>query len=192
MKISKADPQIDDLLLIEPDVFKDHRGSFQEIYNALRFQQGGIDPAFAQDNLSHSRKGVLRGLHFQVDHPQAKLVTVIKGAAFDVALDLRIGSPSYLKWSGSVLSEENPRMIFIPEGFAHGFLALSEHVTLFYKCSDSYFPQGDRGIIWNDPDVGVEWPFSEFGIVDPVLSVKDQSLPKVSEISIPFRYRQGS
>ncbi len=191
MKISMIDSRIHDLLMIEPEVYKDHRGGFQQIYSTVDFRQAGIHTSFVQDNLSHSRKGVLRGLHFQVDHPQAKLVTVIKGAAFDVTIDLRVGSPSYLKWSGTVLSEEKPKMIFIPEGFAHGFLALSDHVIFFYKCSDHYFPQGDRGVAWNDPDVGVEWPFAEYGIGDPILSAKDQSLPQVSEISIPFRYHSG-
>ena len=139
----------------------DSRGYFMETYNYNDFKEAGIDVEFVQDNQSSSHKGVLRGLHFQINYPQDKLVRVVNGEVFDVAVDLREGSETYGKWFGVVLSAENKKQFFIPKGFAHGFLVLSEHAEFVYKCSDFYHPNDEGGLIWNDPDIGVEWPIPE-------------------------------
>ena len=163
---------IKDLVVIEPKVFGDERGYFYEAFNKNTFHELGLDYDFVQDNQSFSRKGVLRGLHFQKNYPQAKLVRVIEGEVFDVAVDLRKDSPTYGKWYGVVLSGENKKMFMIPRGFAHGFLVLSETATFSYKCDDFYHPNDEGGIIYNDPTIGVEWPKLDCEII---LSEKDKA-----------------
>ncbi|MCR5801629.1 MAG: dTDP-4-dehydrorhamnose 3,5-epimerase [Lachnospiraceae bacterium] len=170
-KIEVENCEIEGLKVITPTVFGDARGYFMESYNANDFKAAGIDRVFVQDNQSSSRKGVLRGLHFQKQHPQAKLVRVIKGEVFDVAVDIRKGSATYGKWFGIVLSAENHKQFYIPEGFAHGFLVLSDSAEFQYKCTDFYHPEDEGGIAYNDPDIGVEWPVPEG--CDLVLSDKD-------------------
>lgn len=162
---------IEGLKVIEPTVFGDARGYFMETYNYNDFKEAGIDVEFVQDNQSSSRKGVLRGLHFQIHYPQDKLVRVVSGEVFDVAVDLREGSKTYGKWFGVLLSAENKKQFFIPKGFAHGFLVLSENAEFTYKCSDFYHPNDEGGLIWNDPDIGVEWPIPEG--MELVFSEKD-------------------
>ena len=162
---------IKDLVVIEPKVFGDERGYFYEAYNKNTFHELGLDYDFVQDNQSFSRKGVLRGLHFQKQFPQAKLVRVIEGEVFDVAVDLRKDSPTFGKWYGVTLSGENKKMFMIPRGFAHGFLVLSETAVFSYKCDDFYHPNDEGGIIYNDPDIGIEWPEVDCELV---LSEKDK------------------
>lgn len=163
---------IKDLVIIEPKVFEDSRGYFYESYNKNAFHELGLDYDFVQDNQSFSTKGVLRGLHFQKQFPQAKLVRVLEGEVFDVAVDLRKDSPTFGKWYGVVLSGENKKMFMIPRGFAHGFLVLSETATFSYKCDDFYHPKDEGGIIYNDPTIGVEWPKLDCEII---LSEKDKA-----------------
>ncbi len=165
---------IDGTCIIEPAVHNDSRGYFMETYNYNDMKEAGIDRVFVQDNQSMSIKGVLRGLHFQKQHPQAKLVRVIKGEVFDVAVDCRKKSATFGKWVGVVLSEGNRKQFYIPEGFAHGFLVLSDIAEFCYKCTDFYHPGDEGGIIWNDPDIGIEWPVAENELI---LSVKDQNQP---------------
>jgi dTDP-4-dehydrorhamnose 3,5-epimerase len=161
-------------LEIEPKVFGDSRGYFFEVWSERDFAAAGLNLKFVQDNQSRSVKGVLRGLHFQKAHPQAKLVRVIEGEVFDVAVDIRPGSSSLGKWYGLTLSGEKQNQFYIPEGFAHGFLVLSKTAVLAYKCTDFYHPEDEDGIIWNDPAIGVEWP--ELGM-EYILSEKDKKLP---------------
>ena len=187
-KFKIIETSIEGLYIIEPTVFGDNRGFFMESYNKREFEKIGLDMNFVQDNHSRSKKGVLRGLHFQKKHPQGKLVRVIRGKVFDVAVDLRKGSPTFGKWYGIILSDENHLMFYIPEGFAHGFLVLSEEADFFYKCTDFYYPEYDAGIIWNDPDIGIKWPFGEYRIKEPILSEKDSKLPRLRDIEIPFEY----
>ncbi|MFZ5974741.1 MAG: dTDP-4-dehydrorhamnose 3,5-epimerase [Bacillota bacterium] len=149
------------VLIIDPQVFQDERGFFMESYNARDFKEAGLDVAFVQDNHTKSAKGVLRGLHLQIRHPQGKLMRVLKGEVFDVAVDARKDSPTFGKWTGTVLSEENRRQMYIAPGLAHGYLVLSEAAELIYKCTDFYYPEDERGIIWNDPDIGIDWPAVE-------------------------------
>ena len=160
-KITVETCEIEGLKVITPQVFGDPRGYFVETYNKRDFEEAGITCEFVQDNQSASKRGVLRGLHFQIEHPQDKLVRCINGEVFDVAVDLRQGSKTYGKWFGVVLTAENKKQFFIPKGFAHGFLVLSEYAEFAYKCSDFYHPNDEGGIMWNDPDVGVEWPLQE-------------------------------
>lgn len=150
--------EIDGVIIVETQVFGDTRGYFMETYHKKKFSENGINAEFVQDNQSKSTKGVLRGLHFQKNHPQAKLVRVIKGEVFDVAVDLRRNSPTYGEYVGAVLSEENKKQFFIPKGFAHGFLVLSEEAEFCYKCDDFYHPEDEGGIAWNDPAIGINWP----------------------------------
>jgi dTDP-4-dehydrorhamnose 3,5-epimerase len=150
---------IDGLCVIEPAVHGDARGYFVETYNQKDMHGEGLDMVFVQDNQSGSAKGVLRGLHFQKEHPQGKLVRVVRGSVFDVAVDLRKGSNTYGKWFGVELTEENKKQFYIPEGFAHGFLVLSELAEFCYKCTDFYHPGDEGGLAWNDPEIGIEWPF---------------------------------
>lgn len=166
---------IDGVMVIEPTVFGDARGYFMETYSAAEFSANGITTTFVQDNQSKSRKGVLRGLHFQKKHSQGKLVRVISGEVFDVAVDLRPGSSTYGKWEGVLLSAENKKQFYIPRGFAHGFLVLSEEAEFVYKCDDFYHPEDEGGLLWNDPDVGIEWPIS--ADMNILLSDKDQKNP---------------
>ncbi len=160
-----------DVLLIEPRVFGDARGFFMETYQQERFAEAGITANFVQDNHSGSRKGTLRGLHYQVRQTQAKLMRVVAGEIFDVAVDLRRSSPTFGQWTGHVLSAENRRMLWVPQGFAHGFYVLSEWAELVYKASDFYLPEAERSLLWNDPRVGVEWPLLSGS--EPILSAKD-------------------
>ena len=165
---------IAEVLIIEPRVFGDTRGFFYESFNQKAFNQAtGTNHQFVQDNHSRSSKGVLRGLHYQVDHPQGKLVRVARGAVFDVAVDIRKSSPTFGKWVGVELSEENHRQLWVPPGFAHGFVVLSETADFLYKTTDYYAPAHERSIAWNDPDIGIEWPLGQHGIASPQLSVKD-------------------
>jgi dTDP-4-dehydrorhamnose 3,5-epimerase len=172
--------EITGLVVVEPRVFTDDRGFFLESYKKSDFVNNGIDVEFMQDNHSVSAKGVLRGLHYQ--HPpfaQAKLVRVIRGTVWDVAVDIRKNSPTYKKWIGVELSGENRKMFYIPEGFAHGFVTLTDNVHLVYKCSNEYSPQHDAGIIWNDPELAVEWPVDK-----PLLSDKDIVLPLLKDAEV--------
>ncbi len=177
------------VILIEPDVFRDDRGFFTETFHQRKYADGGIARAFVQDNHSHSKRGTLRGLHYQFRHPQAKLVHVITGEIFDVAVDIRHGSPTFGKWVGSLLSGDNKRQIFIPEGFAHGFCVMSETADVLYKCSDLYAPDDDRGLFWADPTIGIDWP-----VQTPFLSKKDSQNPKLAHIpegDFPMYYGTG-
>ena len=169
--------EIEDVILIKPRIFEDERGYFTETYRQGLFREAGIETSFVQDNLSKSVKNTLRGLHYQIENPQAKLVMVTHGEILDVALDIRQGSPTFGKYVTEVLSGKNKHMLFIPEGFAHGFYVLSETATFMYKCSDYYNPKGERGIRWDDPDIGIQWPEAT-----PILSGKDQSLPFLKDV----------
>jgi dTDP-4-dehydrorhamnose 3,5-epimerase len=173
-----AHTSIKDVLIIEPDVFGDNRGHFMETYHQQRYQEVGMDCRFVQDNLSFSVRDTLRGLHFQVKNPQAKLVYVVAGEIFDVAVDLRPESRTYGKWTGVHLSSKNHRQMFIPKGFAHGFCVLSEKALFAYKCSDFYAPEDEGGILWSDPEIDIDWP-----IKDPLISPKDRQLPTLSQSS---------
>ena len=159
LTVEKCD--IEGVLIITPEVREDARGYFMETYQKKDFEAVGVNVEFVQDNQSASRKGVLRGLHFQKEFPQDKLVRVIKGAVYDVCVDLREGSKTFGKWVGVELSEENKKQFFVPKGFAHGFLVLSDYAEFVYKCSDFYHPNDEGGIIYNDPDIGVKWPIED-------------------------------
>jgi len=165
-----------EVLLIEPDVFSDARGFFMETFHAAKFAQQGLPEVFLQDNHSRSVRGVLRGLHYQLEHPQGKLVRVVTGEVFDVAVDIRKGSPLFGKWVGAVLSGNNQQQMYIPPGFAHGFCTLSESADFLYKCTDLYTPGDEYGIAWDDPDIAIEWPQ-----LDYLLSDKDLGNPRLSE-----------
>ncbi len=180
--------EIPDVVLIKPKVFKDDRGFFLETYKKSDFEKAGIKAEFVQDNHSKSVKGVLRGLHFQKKpFAQGKLVRCIKGRIFDVAVDIRKGSPTYGKWVGYELSEENKHILWIPEGFAHGFLTLSDEAEIIYKVSGGeYSPEHDAGIIWNDPDIDIKWPLDQ--VDEIILSEKDKKLPFLREIDTSFEY----
>jgi len=167
------------LLRIEPQVFGDARGFFLETYNKERYMGAGFpDVDFVQDNHSRSRKGVLRGLHFQLNHPQGKLVQVATGSVFDVAVDIRVGSPTFGQWYGCILSEENHHQLWVPPKFAHGFCVLSETADFVYKCTDYYRPDDEDGILWNDPKIGIDWPLDA-----PLLSEKDKVYACLSNIN---------
>lgn len=165
------------VLLLEPRVFKDDRGSFLETFQEQRYEDAGIAAGFVQDNLSYSTKNTLRGLHYQNPKGQAKLVQVIQGAVFDVAVDIRVGSPDFGRWVGVELTGENHRQLFIPAGFAHGFVVLSDNAIFSYKCSDFYSPKDEGGIIFSDPGINIDWPEGNF-----VLSPKDKTYPCLSDI----------
>lgn len=171
-KIKVTPCDIKGLYVIEPTVFKDERGYFVETYNQNDFKEAGLDMVFVQDNQSMSVKGVLRGLHYQKQYPQGKLVRAIRGTVFDVAVDLRADSETYGKWFGVVLSAENKKQFYIPEGFAHGFLVLSDEAEFAYKCTDFYHLGDEGGLAWNDPEIGVEWPIEEG--MKLIISEKDQ------------------
>lgn len=173
---------IEGVYVIEPRVFGDNRGYFMETYNKNDFDNAGLVYSFVQDNQSKSKKGVLRGLHFQVNHPQAKLVRVISGEVFDVAVDLRKNSPTYGKWVGVLLSAENKKQFMIPRGFAHGFLVTSPEAEFVYKCDELYHPEDEGGIMWNDPAVGIEWP----NVEEILLSEKDQHRLPLKDAKIEF------
>ena len=178
--------KITDLYIIEPKVFGDNRGYFMESYNKQAFNEAGLTMTFVQDNESRSKKGVLRGLHFQTKHTQGKLVRCTEGEVWDVAVDLRKGSPTYGQWEGVYLSSENKRQFYVPEGFAHGFVVLSEVATFNYKCTDFYAPEYDSGLLWNDEDVNIQWPLD--GIDELLLSEKDKKQRKFRELDLPFVY----
>jgi len=169
-----------DVLLLEPKVFGDSRGFFMESWNRQTFTDLGLNLEFVQDNHSRSARGVLRGLHYQLNEPQGKLVRVTSGAVFDVAVDLRRSSPHFGQWTGHELSAENQRMLWVPPGFGHGFLVLSDSADFLYKTTSYYAPQWDRGIRWDDPEIGVQWPVDQA----PTLSAKDQVLPLIRDAEI--------
>ena len=174
--------KIKGVYIIEPQVFGDNRGYFMETYRKEEFDKAGLKYNFVQDNQSKSKKGVLRGLHYQKKYPQAKLVRVISGEVFDVAIDLRKDSPTYGQWVGEILSSENKKMLMVPRGFAHGFMVLSETAEFIYKCDEVYHPEDEGGIMWNDPEVGIKWPSD----IEPLLSEKDQKHPSLKESKISF------
>ena len=165
---------IKDLVIIETKVFGDSRGFFMETYNQASFEELGLTMNFVQDNHSKSKKGVLRGLHFQTKHTQGKLVRVIKGRVYDVAVDLRKGSETFGQWYGIELSEENKLMFYVPEGFAHGFLTLDDETEFVYRCTDLYAPEYDSGILWSDRTLNIDWKFEEFGINPEELTISEQ------------------
>lgn len=179
-----TETEIQGLYIIEQKVFNDDRGYFMEIYNEKAFKEAGLNLSFVQDNQSKSKRGVLRGLHLQKKHPQGKLVRVIKGEVYDVAVDLRKNSPTFKSWFGCVLSEENRRQLYIPQGFAHGFLVLSEEAEFIYKCTDFYHPEDEGGCLWNDPAFGIQWPLA--GIDRLYLSEKDRSYSPFDEESFSY------
>ncbi len=165
------------VLLIEPKVFGDARGWFLETFHLERYREVGIELPFVQDNLSRSSRGILRGLHLQRPHTQGKLVWVPDGAVFDVAVDVRAGSPTFGRWTGHLLSSENHHQLWVPPGFAHGFVVTSEQCLFAYKCTDLYQPSAELGVAWDDPDLGIEWPLS-----DVILSAKDQKNPRLRDL----------
>ena len=174
---------IKDVLVIEPKVFADQRGFFMETYRKDAFAEHGIDVPFVQVNHSQSVRHTLRGLHYQVGHPQGKLVRALRGEVFDVVVDIRHGSPTFGRWVSEVLSAKNKKLLFAPAGCAHGFCVLSDEAEFLYDCTDYYYPQGEKGIIWNDPDLGIPWPTSE-----PLLSEKDRCYPRFRDIGRDFNY----
>lgn len=178
-KITVETCEIEGLKVITPTVFGDARGYFMETYQYEDFKAAGVDVTFVQDNQSASKKGVLRGLHFQIHHPQDKLVRVIRGEVYDVAVDLRKDSATFGKWYGVLLSEENKKQFFIPKGFAHGFLVLSDYAEFCYKCSDFYHPNDEGGLKYDDPDIGVQWPIPEG--MELIMSDKDQLWDGIEE-----------
>lgn len=175
MKVTKT--KLPGLVVIDPDVFGDARGFFLETWAQHRYAEAGVPEVFVQDNLSKSRAGVLRGLHLQHPFGQGKLVQVLQGEVFDVAVDVRVGSPSFGQWYGCHLSADNHRQMYIPPGFAHGFAVLADDTLFAYKCTEAYHRETELGVAWNDPAIGIEWPLQ-----DPVLSAKDAAYPRLSEI----------
>jgi len=169
---------IPDLILITPDVYRDERGYFQETWHGARYAEYGIPEDFVQDNEARSSRGVLRGLHYQLAHPQGKLVRVVEGEVFDIAVDIRIGSPTFRKWKGVRLNSELKQQLYVPPGFAHGYCVLSETALFSYKCTEYYHPEDEYSLLWNDPDLGIEWPVER-----PIVSPKDQAAPRLKEIN---------
>lgn len=166
-----------EVLLVEPAVFVDRRGYFMETYHQATYAAAGLSRVFVQDNLTRSVRGTLRGLHYQWPHAQAKLVQAVQGEIFDAVVDVRRGSPRFGQWTGISLSDREPRQLFVPEGFAHGFCVLSETALVVYKCSDLYAPESEGGVLWSDPDLGIAWPVSE-----PILSDKDAGLVRLRDV----------
>ncbi len=185
MNVKKT--KIPGVFILEPDVFSDERGYFLETWNSIRYKNAGINDSFVQDNVSFSKKGVLRGLHFQYPQSQVKLVQVLSGEVVDIAVDIRKDSPTFGQWISEVLSDANHRQMYIPSGFAHGYCVTSETAVFSYKCSDFYNPASEGGIIWNDPDLNIEWPIKE-----PVLSLKDADFPRLRDIQSEKLPRMGS
>ena len=175
MKITPA--EIPEVLIVEPDVFGDARGFFMETWHAKKYAEHGLDVSFVQDNHSRSAQGVLRGLHYQREQAQGKLVRVSHGTVFDVAVDIRKGSPSFGRWVGVELSGENFKQLYVPPGFAHGFCVLSESADFIYKCTDFYAPEYEHSILWNDPDIGIDWPGSDF-----LVSEKDAQASRLKDM----------
>lgn len=178
MSISIQETEIPGVIIIESDVHTDQRGFFRELYHRENYSAAGIDKEFVQDNHSHSVKGVLRGLHYQLKNPQGKLVTVLSGEIFDVAVDIRAGSPDFGKWTGLRLSHENKRQLYIPEGFAHGFCVLSDTADVFYKCTALYATGDEYGLIWSDEALNIDWPVSQ-----PIVSDKDNAYSNLKNIN---------
>ena len=176
MEFIKSD--ISGVVLIEPDVHRDQRGFFQETFHRKKYAAGGIDYEFVQDNMSLSARGTVRGLHYQLEQPQGKLVFVLQGEIFDVAVDIRRGSPSFGRWVGFRLDAESRRQLFIPPGLAHGFMVLSESAEVYYKCTELYRPDDEYGIYWNDPAIAIAWPDCS----PPLLSPRDQDLPRLEQV----------
>lgn len=174
MRVTAAD--VPGVLVIEPTTYGDHRGFFLETYHEGRYREAGLAHGFVQDNHSRSRRGVLRGLHYQLVQPQGKLVMVTRGEVFDVAVDIRRGSPTFGRWAGCILDDRSHRQFYVPPGFAHGFCVLSEEVDFVYKCTDYYHPESERGIAWDDPDIGIDWPR-----LDMTLSEKDRGNPRLAD-----------
>lgn len=170
---------IPEVKLIIPDVFGDARGFFQETFQADRYRAAGIDVPFVQDNWSHSTRGTLRGLHYQLPNPQAKLVWVVKGEIFDVAVDVRRGAPTFGRWVGAILSAANHHQFFVPAGFAHGFCVMSDEADFMYKCSAYYSPKDEKGMLWSDPALAIPWP-----VTNPILSKRDTTLPPLASLSL--------
>ena len=170
--------ELDGVLIIEPRVFADRRGYFMESYQKQRYREAGIHTEFVQDNISHSVRHTLRGLHYQYPNAQAKLVQVLQGEIYDVAVDVRQGSPTFGRWAGVILSAENQRQFFLPEGFAHGFCVMSATALFMYKCSAYYAPEDEVGFCWNDPDLRITWP-----VQAPILSERDRRLPSLSGLA---------
>ena len=183
-KFKFVDTGIEGMFVVEPTVFEDNRGYFMETYQENDFKEAGHDLTFVQDNQSNSTKGVLRGLHHQVNYPQGKLVRVIRGEVFDVGVDLRGDSPTYGKWHGEILSEDNKKQLYIPPKFAHGFLVLSDEAEFLYKCTEFYHGEDESGIMWNDEDIGIDWPLD--GIDEIILSDKDKELKSFKESQIKY------
>jgi len=170
---------VPEIIVIDPDIFKDDRGHFLECYRAQLYLDHGIPDRFVQDNLSSSKRGVVRGLHYQLGRPQGKLVWVVYGEIFDVGVDIRRGSPTFGKWVSFILSSENYRQVYFPEGFAHGFCVTSETAIVAYKCTDYYEPKEERGLRWDDPSLTIEWP-----VANPIISHKDSRFPLLVEVSL--------
>jgi len=177
MTLKFTEKSIPDVILIEPMAFEDDRGFFMETFHSEKYAEIGISQPFLQDNHSHSRRGTLRGLHYQLKNPQGKLVYVVKGEIFDVAVDIRRGSPSFGRWTGDLLSEKNKRQLYIPEGFAHGFCVLSKTADVIYKCTDLYTPGDEYGVFWADDSIDIVWPME-----NPILSEKDLKNPMLADI----------
>ena len=187
-KLKKIPTSLPGVVIIEPWVFSDSRGYFYESYSRRDMELIGLTEEFVQDNQSCSAKGVVRGLHFQSRHPQGKLVRVLRGAIYDVVVDIRRLSPTFGKSLGFELSAQDVRMIWVPVGFAHGFLSLEDHTEVLYKTTDFYYPEDDAGIRWNDPDVGISWPLAQNGIPAAILSDKDAKLPFLKDIGVAFKF----
>ncbi len=173
----RIETELPGVCILRPQVFRDARGFFLETYHAAKFAEVGIHDRFVQDNHSRSMRGTLRGLHYQIQHPQAKLCRVIRGEVLDVAVDVRRGSPTFGRWTSAVLSAENMQQFYLPIGFAHGFVVLSNEAEFLYKCSDFYDPAGEQGVLWNDPSLAIDW-----GIAEPLLSEKDRRNPRLSDV----------
>lgn len=181
MSLNVIRTEIPDVLIIEPKVFGDSRGFFFESYNAKQFEEAtGVTRTFVQDNHSRSSRNVLRGLHYQIQHPQGKLVRVVVGEVFDVAVDLRKGSPTFGKWVGAMLSGENKRQLWVPEGFAHGFVVVSDSAEFLYKTTDYWYPEHERSLLWNDDSIGIEWPVEG----EPILATKDAQGKRLAEAEV--------
>ncbi len=186
-KMKKIPTDLPGVFLVEPMVFQESRGFFLESYNRREMEKIGIPDEFVQDNHSCSSKGVIRGLHYQSRHPQGKLIRVLRGEIFDAVVDLRTQSPTYGRSIGVLLSAKNHLMIWVPAGFAHGFLSLRDHTEIQYKTTDFYYPEYDAGIRWNDPALGIEWPLEKYGISSVRVNEKDSRLPLLEETDSPFQ-----
>lgn len=181
MRTEPAGP-LPDVLVIEPEVHRDHRGHFLETWREPRYRAAGVEADFVQDNLARSRAGVLRGLHFQHPHGQGKLLQAVRGAVFDVTVDVRTGSPTFGDWFGTRLDDEDRRQLWVPPGFAHGYLVLEAPADVHYKCTEVYHPEAEHTLRWDDPAVGIEWPLAEAGPDAPELSEKDAGAPTLAEL----------